>query len=442
MIITILYVLFAIGFLIFIHELGHFLAAKKVGIKVERFSIGFGPKLIGKKWGETEYQISWLPLFGGYVKMPGENPNERTGEKGEFASAPVSKRFLVVIAGPAMNFLLAVLIFYGLFIVGIAGPLKTTEVGYVETNSPAEKSGLLPGDKIISINGYKVKSWDDIRENIGPYPGQKLTLLVERAGKSLKIEVTPEEKIEPNIGKVGKIGIAPPLNLVVAAVEKGSPASKSDIKPKDKVVSVNHKPINQFNLASIIAEIEANHGKDITFTVERDNKKLDLKFSPQFDRSGKFMSWGGILFQNPTKLEKYNPIAAWPRAFQESVNLVKKTIIILKKLISREISPKNLAGPIGIVQMSVAATELGGIIGLLSFMALVSVNLCIVNLLPIPIADGGLVVLLAIEAAFGKPLSLKKQVIIQQVGIGLVILLFLLVTGNDIMRLVNLYLIR
>lgn len=439
MILTILYVLFSIGFLIFIHELGHFLAAKKVGIKVERFSIGFGPKLIGKKWGDTEYQISWLPLFGGYVKMPGENPNEQTGEEGEFSSASVPRRFAVVIAGPAMNFLLAVLIFYGLFIVGVPEPIKTTQIGYVEPSSPADKSGLQPGDKIISINRYKVNSWDDIRENIGPHAGQKLTLMVERSGQIMNIAVTPEEKVEPSLGKIGKIGIAPPVELVVGAIEKGSKASKADIKPKDKIVAVNHKAVNQANL---IDEIQASHKKDIVLTVERENKNIDLKFDPEFDSAGKLASWGGLFFQNPTKMEKYNPLLAWPKAFQESLIMVKKTVITLKKLISREISPKHLAGPIGIVQLSVTATKVGGIMGLLSFMALVSVNLCIVNLLPIPIADGGLVVLLGIESLYGKPLSVKKQVIIQQVGIWFVILLFLMVTGNDIMRLVNLYLVR
>lgn len=198
--ISVIWTFIIVGLIIFFHELGHFLSAKKLGIKVERFSIGFGPKMVGFTKGETEYRISWLPFFGGYVKMLGENPNERPDgeevekepEKGRFDLAPVPHRIIVAIAGPAMNIVLAIFMFAGAYMVGIQADPDTV-ISYVDPDSPALNAGMMSGDKILSVDGYKVKTWGDIQENVMTRPGEELDIVLQRGGNEKKtVQATPE----------------------------------------------------------------------------------------------------------------------------------------------------------------------------------------------------------------------------------------------------------
>ena len=210
----------SLGFIIFIHELGHFLAAKRCGIRVDKFSIGFGPKLIGFKRGETEYCLSLLP-FGGFVKMPGENPEERTGATGEFSSAPVEHRFFVVIAGPAMNFVFGILAFSLVYMIAgevIPKSSQTTQIGYVAEDSPAKTVGIQPGDEIVAINGRPIRKWDELQTRILTQPGKELEVELLRNGQRQKLHVTPKRVDKKGLGEVGQIGVSPRQEVLVHSV--------------------------------------------------------------------------------------------------------------------------------------------------------------------------------------------------------------------------------
>jgi len=425
--------LLVIDLLIFIHELGHFLAARKSGITVLRFAIGFGPKLVGLKRGDTEYCILLIP-FGGYVKMAGENPADEAPEEmpenteGFYTSASVSKRALVAISGPGMNIIFAFIAIALAYMVGLS-PRPGTEIGYVEPNSPAAKAGLIPGDKIISMDGYKTKNWDDIRENVGVNPNKKLEVILLRNGTdSITTNVIPE-LVDGT--ELGKIGVSPPMMPIVGQVEPGSEAESIGFKPNDVVIAVNNKPIT--HTIELINEIEKNKQKSLDLTLTRDGSIIDLKFKLDLDESGQVKTLNGLAFG---KMVRLNPIAAFGAAIPETIQTGGKIFQFLKKLIVRDVSAKYVAGPVGIVQITMSAVKTG-VAGILWFTGFLSINLGVVNLLPLFITDGWVLLMLLIEQIRGKALGIQRQVLIQQVGIGFFILLFLLVTYNDILRLVT-----
>ena len=348
---TLLAFIFVLGILVFVHEFGHFIVARRCGIRVEKFSFGFGPKLIGKKAGETEYLISLIPL-GGYVKLSGENPEESTGTNPwEFMAQPAWKRSLVIIAGPAMNFLLAIIVFWGLlFINGREIPnLESTVIGQLTPSGPAEKAGIQPGDKILSVNGAQVGNFDQMAEIIYQQVEKPVLVQWEREGEIHQKEITTfkektyDEKGEPRY--IGKIGIGP---------------------------LTTHKSLNL--LESFTSGVELTAG------------------------------------------------------------LCGEIVKVLYGLITGATSIKTLGGPIFIAQAA-GQTAQQGFGSLLFFTALLSVNLAILNLLPIPILDGGHLVFLALETVRRKPLSVKQRAVMQQVGLGFLLVLILFITYNDIFRL-------
>jgi regulator of sigma E protease len=427
--------LLIIDLLVFIHELGHYLAARKSGITVLRFALGFGPKLVGFKRGETEYCLLAIP-FGGYVKMAGENPAEELPEEtpvnteGFYTSASVSKRALVAISGPGMNIIFAFVAISLAYMVGLS-PRPGTEIGYVEPNSPAARAGLIPGDKIISMDGYKTKNWDDIRENVGVNPNKNVEVVLLRNGTdSITTHVIPElaEKTE-----LGKIGVSPPMAPIVGQVEPGSEAESIGFKTNDVIIAVNNRPIS--HAIELINEIEKTKDKQkyLDITLTRDGSTIDLKFKLDLDESGQIKTLNGLAFG---KLIRLNPIAALGAAIPETVQTGGKIFQFLKKLIVRDVSAKYVAGPVGIVQITMSAVKTG-IAGILWFAGFLSINLGVINLLPLFITDGWVLIMLLIEKIRGKALSIQRQVLIQQVGIGFFILLFVLVTYNDILRLVT-----
>jgi len=340
-----------LGILIFVHELGHFLAAKSVGIKVEKFSLGFPPKMLSKKIGETEYMISWVPL-GGYVKMAGENPEEEStqGKPWEFMSKTVWQRAKVISAGPLMNFLLAVFIFWGLlFFEGQREiyPEKTV-IGVVEEGGPAENAGMKPGDEIISVGGEKVSNFEEMAEIIYSHVEEPVVVEWIRDEERFKKEiVTKKEKVVNIKGEteyVGKIGIGP---------------SYSEIK---------------------LGLFEA--------------------------------FWEGLLF---------------------ALFILWVTIKFVVSLILGQASLKLVGGPIFIAQTAGETAKMG-FSNLLSFMGVLSINLALVNILPIPILDGGHLVFLLIEKIKGRPLSVKQRALMQQIGMAFLFALVILVTYNDLVR--------
>ncbi len=527
-IIGIIIAIVVLGFIIFIHELGHFFAAKRSGIRVERFSIGFGPKLLGFTRGDTEYCLSALP-FGGYVKMAGEYPSDdSTGAPDEFFSASVGRRIFVAVSGPVMNFALAVVVFAVFYMIGTRIPEseQTTEIGYVHPGHPAASAGIQAGDKILSIDGRKVTKWSDIAEWIFTHPNKNLDFLLLREGEETTVTVKSDVREEKIMGeKGGIIGVSERTRVKIGEIIPNSLTEQADIIPDDTIYTINGKPVR--HPLDIITEIEQHPGADIRLELMRDDSIHTVTLTPSLEvrvtgiqedslaaeagiqlydtlqsvdvpldepirqpvtqykdifaatqdapeqainlvfKSGAEMknvmpefsiekkrlheslittdyvlklnglslsnSVNGILLSEPVELQKYNFITAWGKGLQESVGVIGKIFRMLKDLILHKISAKYLSGPVGIVKIT-ATVARSSISGLLYIVAFISVNLAIVNLLPIPIADGGQIILFLLEKARGKPLSQKKQLIIQQVSIGLLIFLFVLITWNDISK--------
>jgi len=429
--------LLIIDVLIFIHELGHFIAAKKVGIKVLRFAIGFGPKLVGFRKGDTEYCILALP-FGGYVKMAGENPAEADEEspeesdepedkEGHFSMAPVSHRMLVAFSGPFMNIVFAVFAIAFAYMIGMP-PRLGTEIGYIEPNSPAQKAGIMPGDKILSIEGYKTRKWDDVREGVAINPDKEIKIVLLRNQSEEKTVYATPERVEDT--EFGRVGISPPMNPVISKVDESSPAEAVGFRSGDTIFRANGKPIN--HVIEIVNEIEKlGEQKTMQLAINREGKIVDLNLPLETDESGAIKSLEGLSFGQMVKLD---PISAFGAAIPETIETGAKIFQFIKKLIYRDVSAKYVAGPVGIIQITMSVVKTG-LAGILWFAAFFSVNLGILNLLPLFITDGWVLLMLLIEKARGQAISLKRQVLIQQVGIGFFILLFLLVTYNDILRL-------
>ena len=535
---TIILAILALGFLIFIHELGHFFAAKRCGIRVEKFSIGFGPRLFGFRRGETDYCISALP-FGGFVKMAGESPDEQKGEEGEFASAPVGHRIFVAIAGPAMNFIMGVILFSFVYFVGldhgtmwlmemlIGRSDRMAQIGLVADDSPAKKGGIEPGDTIVSINDRRIKNWQDFNTTILTHPDEELKIVVSRDNQLKTLYVTPRSLDRSGIGQirvsarqstmvesitegsaVANAGIQPqdliesingrkiyhvpefnsaiwdpsnpfgsahrrfyeeinenqndeislgirrgaesltasfPINWVVnAAVAEGSEAEKLGIQNGDEIVSINGESIKNFELYPKLYELAAaNPGQPVEIGLLRSGEQLTATLTPTFSDEenqlnlhglGWKLSLDGLALAVPSvPIPNYNVITAVGEGVQTNWLIFEMVVKVLKRLVTREVKTKHLTGPIGIVDATRRVVEFG-LRSLLFFVGFISVNLAIVNLLPIPIADGGQILFFTLEKLRGRPLSIRKQMINQQVSIVLLAGLFLYITFYDILR--------
>jgi regulator of sigma E protease len=348
---TIIATIIVLGVLIFVHELGHFLAAKGSGVGVLTFSLGFGPKLFGRKSGETQYQVSMVPL-GGYVKMIGEEPGEKIPPEllpKSFSAQPVGRRLGIVFAGPFFNFLFAVVAFAVAFVVGL--PTMLPEVGEVKPDFPAYQAGLQPGDRILEIDGRPVKRWEDLARIIHESGDRPLHLKVEREQKTFQVSITPQFSNQKNLFgdevRVGLIGIAP---------------------------------------------------------------------------SGK------------TFIERTDPLTAVYRALLQSWRVTELTVVSIYKIIEGKISAKTIGGPILIAQLAGQQAKAGPL-SLVIFMAVISINLVILNILPIPVLDGWHLLIFLLEGVIGRPVSLKIRERAQQIGVFIIIFIMLLVFYNDITRI-------
>jgi len=347
----ILWAVLVLGVLIFVHELGHFLVAKRAGVSVLKFSLGFGPKIAGFTRGGTEYLLSAIPL-GGYVKMLGEDPKEEVADlERSFSAKPIGWRSLIILAGPGSNFLLAIAIFWVVFMVGV--PTLTTKVGEVMEGFPAREAGLLRGDRIVAIEGQPIEKWEELAKQIHQSPGRPVRLTVEREGQRFDLAVAPKATKEKNLfgeeQEIGLLGIAPAEEFLT---------------------------------------------------------------------------------------ERTNPITAFGRAVYKTYDLSVLILITFGKLLQGVVPAKTIGGPLLVAQMAGEQARLG-ILNLLFFTALLSINLAILNLLPIPILDGGHLFFALIEAARGKPVSLKKREMAQQVGLVLLVALMIFAFYNDIFRLLG-----
>ncbi|HUV31299.1 MAG TPA: RIP metalloprotease RseP [Acidobacteriota bacterium] len=346
--------IFVLGVLIFIHELGHFIVAKRVGIRVDRFSLGFPPNIFTRKWGETEYCIGIIPL-GGYVKMAGEHPDEHTrGTPEEFMSKSVGQRAMVIFAGPFMNYLLAILVL-GAVLYFTGRPVFDDQrvlVGETVPGDPADRAGIATGDQILAVNGQQVHDFDSLRLRVNAHVGEPIEVSWIHEGDTITADITTVVEEQMNV--------------------KGALDSVGVIGIKQKVL----------------------------------------------------------------RFENYGMLNSLKHGFVGANIWVVEVIRFVKKTVTGEVSAKLIGGPLFIAQQSGKEAR-KGVASLFYFMAFLSVNLAILNVLPIPVLDGGQLLFLSIERIKGKPLSMKARVVAQQVGIVFLLTLVVMVTYNDIMRFIR-----
>ena len=438
MLTTVLSAIFVLGLLVFIHELGHFLAAKRMGIRVERFSLGFPPKMIGKTIGDTEYCISWIPL-GGYVKMAGEQPDadegEQQGEPWEFQSKSVGARAFVIAAGPGMNFVLAFIIFWLFYATMGVMLVDTTTVGRVASGSPYAAAGLQVGDEILEIDQAPVDTWEDVRGRLASAEAASLALKVRRDGQERPLEVRYE-----GANMVERLsGLDYFRASAVSTVIPDSPAERAGLRPGDVITSVNGAPVTQWY--EMVELIRVRPGVETTVSWTRNGQSHQVVVIPNtaqdLDReTGEVIDIGqiGITQQDHIKRSPAGLVSSAGMAGTQLVNVTYTILGFVKMLVMGQVSTDSVGGPIAIAQMAGDSARQGAS-SLFSFMAFLSINLAILNLLPIPALDGGQLLILGVEKVLRRPLSLKYRLIWQQTGMALLLVLMVFVVFNDVTRI-------
>jgi regulator of sigma E protease len=434
----------ALAALIFVHELGHFLMARKAGVVVEKFSLGFGPKIWSYTSGDTEYILASIPL-GGYVKMKGEDPAEELAETdkvGSFSAAPVKSRLAIAFMGPLFNIIFAIAIYIVFYMIGTQ--TAGTTVGVVRTESPALAAGLKSGDKIIEVDGQKIRFWSELLEIVHAAPGKKMDFLVERDETTLlNFNIAPvSEEITDLFGrkkKVGLIGITP-LVRNIATVQKGSAAEKAGIKVGDKLISVDDTPIRGWS--DLKPSAMDKPGIELAFKISRDGVEQVVKLTPEAktvkDENGKDTVVGllGIGMDGEMVTERYGPFGAIKRGLVETWQMTYFIMISIKEMIFGAVPAESIGGPILIFQIYEQQAE-RGFNEIIRLTALISINLGLLNLLPIPILDGGHILFFLIEILKGKPLSERFRERAQQVGLFMLLSLMVFAFYNDIVRIIG-----
>ena len=445
---TIISFVIVIGILILIHELGHFFVARWTGVGVERFSIGFGPVLLRWRGKETEYCLSAIPM-GGYVKMLGEeNPLEGGAAlpydpKKAFALKPLWARFLIVFAGPGMNFVLAAVIVA--IVLATAGrPVWPPVVGRVAEGSPAAVAGMRSGDTITAIDGRAVSYWEDVDRAVAASDGKPLELTLKRGDATSRVTVAPKQTtVQDPILRESKttwdIGAGPQSVPQISSASPGSPAEAAGLKAGDVVVAIAGRRV--FTAEDLVNTIRAHPGQPLPIEVERDGKRMTLTVTPKLEEektpTGETVKVGRIqagIGSKAVSFVAYDPIRA---VWYGAVWTKDMTVVTIKgfwKLVVGTIDRSNIGGPIQIASMAGQQAR-EGLGPLAMFTAIISVNLAVLNLLPVPMLDGGHLFFFVIEAVLGRPLSLKKREAAQQLGFVLLMLLMVYALYNDVVRL-------
>jgi len=441
---TVVTAVIVLGILIFVHELGHFLMAKRAGVGVLKFSLGFGPKLAGVRRGETEYLLSALPL-GGYVKMIGEDPGDESPEAADprrsFARKPVGTRALIVLAGPLANFLLPVVIFWAVFMFVGQGYFLPV-IGTPETGSPAAAAGLQAGDRIQAVNGAAVGRWEEVAEAVQGSAGRPLELTVSRGAE--RVDVRLEPRVERSRDLFGQeverwdLGLQPLVSTRIGQVIPGHVAQEAGLQTGDRIVAVEGRPVAEWE--QLAKAIHASPGRPVSLTVERDGKQFTLTVTPRPTPQapgGAGEAEIGLIGISPAPESQYrrlDPVRGFGAAVTKTLDMSVLIVQGVIKLLQGQIAADTIGGPILIGQMAGEVAQ-RGLLELLTFTALLSINLGILNLLPVPVLDGGHLLFALIEALRGKPVSLRKREIAQQVGIVLLVALMIFATYNDLFRL-------
>ena len=429
---TLLAFAFVLGVLVFVHELGHFVAAKRVGIRVLKFQLGFNPTIVSFRRGDTEYGIGALPL-GGYVKMAGENPDDvRSGRDDEFLSKSKWERFQVLIMGPTMNLVLAIVLTAVVLFQGAEVPAFEDEppvVGTVVAASPAARADIQPGDRIVSVANHGVDTWEQFSIAIASRPNRDVAIGLLRNGLDITRNVTPLPLPGESRFEIGDIGVLPNVHPHVPSVNPGEPADRAGIKPGDVIVAVEGQPIT---FASQLKEAIAKRpGQTITISIVRGGNPLQIQVVPE--KRGD-IGWLGIGIANETKSIKPSAIGAVGMSFQKNAQVAVLIFQTVWGLITRETSPKQLMGPVAIAQLSGESANLGWI-ALMTLMASISLNLGLLNLLPIPVLDGGHIFIMALEGLVRRDFSVRVKEKMLLAGFVVLMMLMVTVIYNDLTRI-------
>lgn len=435
--------IFVLGAAVVLHEFGHFLVAKLFKIRVETFSVGFGPRLFGLKGGNTDYRVSAIPL-GGYVKLGGDESNaplEGDGAKDippeeMFNLRPRWQRILVALAGPVMNILTALAIpFAAALMYGVpANPSPV--VRYVSRGGAAETAGLKPGDRITSFNGTENPRWDLMRGDALLSPGQDLPLTIDRGGQSMKLTIKPSTLTEDgeSIGSLDFIPDYGGVPVTIRSVTPNSPASDAGIQPEDRIIAIGGEAVK--SAEQVTQYVRDHRGQPVTLTIERNGQTFPITATSRRLEDGKDRL--GIEPGEAIPFEKAGPIAATSYAVRTNIEIVRLTGKALGQLFTGQRSVRNtVSGPLGIYKAASTSVKRFGWSGLFQTLAFLSLNLGIFNLLPIPVLDGGAIFLALLEgllATVGLSISTAVRERIQQVGFVMVILLMVFVITNDVLK--------
>lgn len=436
-----------LGVLVAFHEFGHFLMARWVGVRVLKFSLGFGPKLIGRQIGETEYLVSAVPL-GGYVKLFGEEESDATSpeeQRRSFSHQNLWSKVLIVFGGPGFNFLLAYLIFAGWLATG--APLfvptfkdLTPDIEAMKPGSPALAAGLQVGDRVLRVNEKDISTRTELYEAVAKSNGRPLTLDVRRGDQVKTLVVTPAATTVRDDGKdvtVYSLGIEETAP-VVTAVMHGSPAMEAGFQEGDRVVTIDGQAIHSW--AQMTGLVKESPNRPLKVEVNRNGTIVTLTVTPALEKTtvnGKPVEIGKIGVSGPGRslIRSSNPLLAVWDGLEATWGWTELTAVGIYKMIAGEISSKNIGGPLTIASISGEAGA-QGMSSLIFLIAILSINLGVLNLLPIPILDGGHLLFFAIEAVMRKPLADRQRELAQQVGLLLLVCIMVFAFWNDIERLI------
>lgn len=433
---TVVFGIFMLGVLVIIHEMGHFLVAKANGVKVLKFSLGFGPKLISKKWGETEYLICAIPL-GGYVQMLGEGGGELgadaplTPEEIErsFAHKSPLRRIAIVAAGPLMNLILPFLILPIAYMSGVNIPVFLDNpacIEYVANDSDASRAGIQIGDCITAIGTEPVESWQDGNFALISAAGENIRVTVTRAGEPVDLFIQPENN---GLDGLMALGIYPVEPAIIGGVVANGPAGRAGLQAGDKIIEISGSTVrNWFDMTDLI---QAGEGLANLFVIDRNGEVLEVAITPEKTDSGKVMI--GIIKGHEVETRSFGLVDSIYKGKDQAIDLIDLTFVFLKKLFSGDVSSKNIGGMISVVEFAGEAAQTG-IAALLTMLAFISIQLGILNLLPIPILDGGHLLFSFTELIIRRPVPMRIREPAQQIGLMLLMALMAFALYNDILR--------
>lgn len=432
---TIFAFIIVFGILVFIHEFGHFFMAKLMKVKVEVFSWGYGKRIFGVKKRDTDYRVSIVPM-GGYVKFSGEDVLglERPLNKFDFMAKDRWQRFLIIFMGPVMNVVLAIFLFTIINVAGVSVPEYQDQkpvISLIEPGSPAERAGLQVEDEIMRINKKRTETWSEVDLVVGTKPEKLLDLEIKRGSEVLTVQLLTEKRTRYDMGYAGFLG---KILTQVRMVTPNYPAERSGLKPGDVILAINGEPVFYYQGEIITSQfveiIKKNAERELEFLVDREGKELTFNITPRHEGDVGFI---GITPDAKSVIKKYRLFAAVHQSFIQSWDLTFLVVNFIKNLITGKASVRQLGGPIEIANISYVAFRMG-LLAMISWMAFISLQLGILNLVPIPVLDGGHLLVLLLEGLFRKDFSLKVKQIVMQIGFVMFILLIVFAILNDIAR--------